>query len=274
MAAISNTLVDTYSYPELETTATSQTQATDVPTEHLHTLAIAEDIGVNSFISSEAQTQVIVNKKLDIHYLLPQLSTTHAQVDQYCRALTNELNQQIKMSVTDVLVSIQNPQEQLLLDKNHRHSIIENEYKLQLQSAAETLGSVKAQNLSDLEHDLVSKQQIIISEAKQLIDALITKANTDNLRTLVEIQNQAEQDIKKLTEQFIVLDSQESKQLLKSTATTIITYRSLTAKNPIRNAVDTTVLDMTAEASEVITSIVNSTNIETEIESMPENEIA
>ncbi|CAF2048416.1 unnamed protein product [Rotaria magnacalcarata] len=233
MAAISNTLVDTYSYPELETTATSQTQATDVPTEHLHTLAIAEDIGVNSFISSEAQTQVIVNKKLDIHYLLPQLSTTHAQVDQYCRALTNELNQQIKMSVTDVLVSIQNPQEQLLLDKNHRHSIIENEYKLQLQSAAETLGSVKAQNLSDLEHDLVSKQQIIISEAKQLIDALITKANTDNLRTLVEIQNQAEQDIKKLTEQFIVLDSQESKQLLKSTATTIITYRSLTAKNPV-----------------------------------------
>ncbi|CAF3815497.1 unnamed protein product [Rotaria magnacalcarata] len=274
MAAISNTLVDTYPYPEPETTAASQTQATDVPTEHLHTLAIAEDIGVNSFISSEAQTQVTVNKKLDIHYLLPQLSTTHAQVDQYCRALTNELNQQIKMSVTDVLVSIQNPQEQLLLDKNHRHSIIENEYKLQLQSAAETLGSVKAQNLSDLEHDLVSKQQIIISEAKQLIDALITKANTDNLRTLVEIQNQAEQDIKKLTEQFIVLDSQESKQLLKSTATTIITYRSLTAKNPIRNAVDTTVLDMTAEASEVITSIVNSTNIETEIESMPENEIA
>ncbi|CAF3292374.1 unnamed protein product [Rotaria socialis] len=136
MATISNTLDDTHPDPEPETTATNQTQATDIPTEHLHILAIAEDVGVNSFISSEAQTQVIVNKKLDIHYLLSQLSTTHAQVDQYCRALTNELNQKvllllfffqsfseihffaikkIEMSITDVLTNIQHQQEQLLL---------------------------------------------------------------------------------------------------------------------------------------------------------------
>ncbi|CAF3292363.1 unnamed protein product [Rotaria socialis] len=156
-----------------------------------------------------------------------------------------------------------------------------------------------------------------MSEAKQLLDTLIAKANTDTLRALVEIRNQAEQDIVKLTEQSVVLNSQELKQLLESTATTIITCQSLTAENPvvmttvpitetaitsradesvtdiannemqitirsptelvlssmfpIRNAVDTTVLDMTAEASEVITTIDNSTNVEKEIESMPEN---
>jgi len=99
MDTIINALFGTYPGPEQQnTTTTNQTTVegnTAVTTELLHTSAVADDVHVKSVISSETQANATINNKLNIDNLLSQLSTTHAQVDQYSRARTAEINEQV-----------------------------------------------------------------------------------------------------------------------------------------------------------------------------------
>ncbi|CAF2419459.1 unnamed protein product [Rotaria sp. Silwood2] len=235
MAAIFNALFGTYREPEQQNTAPNSTEAeikTANATESLHTSVVVDDVCVNSIISSEAQAHVTINNKVNIDNLISQLSTTHAQIDQYSRARSNEINEQVKKSITDVLANTQHQQEQLLLTANQRHLIIENEYKLQLQKAVEALDAVKAKTLADLERDLQARQQLIMSEAKQQIDAINNQANTDKLNSLVEAEELAKQNIANLTDQIVVSNEAEAQNLLQSTTTTIITSQVQTVENP------------------------------------------
>ncbi|CAF0845676.1 unnamed protein product [Rotaria sordida] len=234
MAAIFNALFGTYPEPEQQNIVTNQTDIAIKNanvSESLHTSVVADDIRVNSIISSEAQANLTLHNKVNIDNLITQLSTTHTQVDQYSRARTNEINEKAKKSIADILASTQRQQEQLLCDANHRHLTIENEYKLQLQKAVEALDAVKAKTLADLERDLQARQQIIMFEAKQQIDAINNQANTEKLNALVEAQEQAKQNIANLTDQIVVLDQQEAQNLLQSTTTTIITSHAQTVEN-------------------------------------------
>jgi len=235
MAAIINALFGTYPEPEQQnTTTTNQTVVesnTAVTTECLHTSAVADDVHIKSVISSETQANATTNNKLNINNLLSQLSTTHAQVDQYSRACTAAINEQVQKSVANVLANTQRQQEELLLDANRRHLIIDNEYKLQLQKAVEALDGVKAKTLADLERDLQAKQQAIMAEAKREIDLLNDQANAAKLHALVEAQEQASKDIAHLADQVAVLGQQDTQNLLQSTTTTIITSQAQAAGN-------------------------------------------
>ena len=83
MAAILNALFGTYPDQTTETT------------ERLHTSAIADDVQVQSVISSEIQANAKLTNKLNIDNLLSELNTTHSQVDAYSRARTAAINEQV-----------------------------------------------------------------------------------------------------------------------------------------------------------------------------------
>ena len=98
MAAIINALFGTYPEPEQQNATTNQitVEGTNgVTTERLTTSAVADDVQVKSVISSETQANATINSKLNINNLLSQLNTTHSQVDQYSRARTAEINEQV-----------------------------------------------------------------------------------------------------------------------------------------------------------------------------------
>jgi len=98
MAAILNAIFGSYPEPEQANITTNQTVVegnTTTSTEHLHTSTVADDVHVNSVISSETQSNATINSKLNIDNLLSQLSTTREQVDQYSRARTTEINEQV-----------------------------------------------------------------------------------------------------------------------------------------------------------------------------------
>jgi Zn-dependent oligopeptidase len=90
---------------------------------------------------------------------------------------------------------------------------------------------VKAKTLADLERDLQGKQQAIMLEAKQEIDALNDQANAAKLHALVEAQEQASKDISQLTDQVAVLGQLDTQNLLQSTTTTIITSQAQATGN-------------------------------------------
>ncbi|UJR32863.1 hypothetical protein I4U23_020324 [Adineta vaga] len=229
MSAIINALFGTYPDSEQQNAVTNQIAVegtSGTTTERLTTSAVADDVHIKSVISSETHANASINTKLDINNLLSQLNTTHAQVDQYSRARTAEINEQVQKSIADVLANTQRLQEELILDANRRHLVMDNEYKLQLQKAVEALDAVKAKTLADLEHDLQTKQQIIMADAKLQIDALNDQANAAKLHALVEAQEQAKQNISNLADQVGVLGQQETQHLLESKTTTIITSQS------------------------------------------------
>jgi hypothetical protein len=93
MSAIINALFGTY--PEPENTIAEQSA---VSSGVLHTSVVADDVQIQSVISSETQATASINTKLNIDTLLTQLSTTHAQVDEYSRTRTAEINEQVNKS--------------------------------------------------------------------------------------------------------------------------------------------------------------------------------
>jgi hypothetical protein len=234
MAAILNAIFGSYSESDQANTTTNQTVVegnTGTTTERLHTSAVADDVQVKSVISSATQAHSTLNTKLNINDLLSQLSTTHSQVDQYSRARTAEINEQAQKLITDVLTNTQRQQEELLLDANRRHLVIDNEYQIQLQRAVEALDAVKAKTLADLERDLQAKQQLIMGEAKRQIDTINDQANAAKLHALVEAQEQAKHEISNLADQVGIIGQQETQHLLQSTTTTTITSKSEAAGN-------------------------------------------
>jgi len=95
MSAIINALFGGYPEGEQQTINQTTAQQSTVNNECLQTSVIKDDVQVKSVISSETQANATINNKLNIDNLLSQLSTTHAQVDQYSRARTAEINEQV-----------------------------------------------------------------------------------------------------------------------------------------------------------------------------------
>ena len=93
MAAIINALFGNFPDPAPNQTTVEGGTAS---TESVHTSAVADDVHVKSVISTETQANATINSKLNIDQLLNQLGSTHAQVDQYSRDRTAEINEQVK----------------------------------------------------------------------------------------------------------------------------------------------------------------------------------
>jgi hypothetical protein len=298
MAALLNAIFGTYPDPDQQNTTTNQATVesnTAITTERLHTSAVSDDVQIKSVISSETHANASLNNKLNIDNLLSQLSTTHTQVDQYSRARSAAINEQVQKSIANVLAKTQRQQEELLVDANRRHLVIDNEYKLQLQKALEALDVVKAKTLADLERDLQGKQQAIMLEAKQEIDALNDQANAAKLHALVEAQEQASKDISQLTDQVAVLGQLDTQNLLQSTTTTIITSQAQATGNtqavpvtetdhntqiairspselvPASTEENTTAVSTVTGASDLTTTSAASSTVETEFKSTQDN---
>jgi hypothetical protein len=263
MSAIINVLFGGSAEGEI----TPDTNQTAVSSECLQTSVVADDVQVKSVISSETQTTI--SSKLNIDALLTQLSTTYAQIDQYSQAKTAEINEQIQKSVAVVLENTRHQQEELLVDANDRHLLIDKEYKIQLQKAIEILDAVKAKALADLEHDLQGKQQAILNEAKKQIDLLNDQANAAKLNVLIEAQEQAKESIVNLANQVVAASQQDAENLLQSTTITTITSQAEAASTivtPQVEAAPTIVIE--APAAIVPVEIISNCNT-VEIENQP-----
>lgn len=96
MAAIINALFGTY--PDCVPLNETAVEGNAGSTERVHTSAVADDVHVKSVISTETQANATINSKLNIDQLLNELGSTHAQVDQYSRNRTAEINEQVNLS--------------------------------------------------------------------------------------------------------------------------------------------------------------------------------
>ena len=103
MSAIINALFGIYPKPAPPITATHTNQTVveqnASSSERLQTIAIANDVQVQSAISSDTQANAILLTQLNLDALLAQLKTTHAQVDQYSQARTAEINEQVNCCI-------------------------------------------------------------------------------------------------------------------------------------------------------------------------------
>jgi hypothetical protein len=243
MSAIINALFGGYPEGEQQTINQTTVQQSTVNNECLQTSVIADDVQVKSVISSETQANATISSKLNIDALLAQLSTTHAQIDQYSQAKTAAINEQIQQSIAAVLENTRHQQEELLTDANYRHLLIDNEYKIQLQKAIEVIDAVKAKGLADLEHDLKEKQQLILNEAKKQIDLLNEQANAAKLNVLIEAQEQAKENIDNLAIQVAAAGQQDTENVLQSTTITIITSQAQAEQTIVTEPQSITIAD-------------------------------
>ena len=95
MSAIINALFGTYPDPPPANTSQAVAGQSASSFERIQTSAVGDDVQVRSMISSETLANAAMNSNLNINGLLAQLSTTHAQVDQYSRTRTAEINEQV-----------------------------------------------------------------------------------------------------------------------------------------------------------------------------------
>ena len=137
----------------------------------------------------------------------------------------------MQQSIADVLAHTQCKQEELVQEANRRQLIIDNEYKLQLHKAIEALDTVKARALADLERDLQVKQQVILNAAKEGIDRINDQAQIAKLSALIEVQEQAKQNIDYLADQIAAVGQLETQTMLQSTTTTVITSQTQATEN-------------------------------------------
>jgi phage host-nuclease inhibitor protein Gam len=80
--------------------------------------------------------------------------TTHQQIDEYSRRRTEQIAEEVVVSINRIVADTQVQQQALSADANARSAVIEDEYKIKLQKYVEELDTVKAQNLAALEKDL------------------------------------------------------------------------------------------------------------------------
>ena len=95
MSAIINALFGTYPDPPPANPSSSLVGQSATSFERIQTSAVGDDVRVQSMISSETRANAAMNSNLNINGLLAQLSTTHAEVDQYSRTRTAEINEQV-----------------------------------------------------------------------------------------------------------------------------------------------------------------------------------
>ena len=100
MSAIIRALFGIYPEPELQNITvdvdrTLVEQGASSTSEHLQALAVVNDVQVQSVISSDTQANATLQTKFNLDALFAQLNTTHAQIDQYSRARTAEINEQV-----------------------------------------------------------------------------------------------------------------------------------------------------------------------------------
>jgi hypothetical protein len=127
--------------------------------------------------------------------------TTHQQIDEYSRRRTEQIAEEVVVSINRIVADTQVQQQALLADANARSAVIEDEYKIKLQQYVEELDTVKAQNLSALERDLNLRQEMILDEARKRIDELNEEANRLKLGVLREAQAQTHAKVGVITEQ-------------------------------------------------------------------------
>jgi len=161
--------------------------------------------------------------------LMSKLGTTHQQVDEYSRRRTEQISEEVASAVARIVAETQVQQQTLLADANARSALIEEEYKLKLQTYVEELDTVKATNLSTLEKDLNLRQELILEEAKKRIDDLNEEANRLKLGVLREAQAQANARVDAITHEVATLGAEDASRLLTSTSTTVITTEARAA---------------------------------------------
>src|ERR1700722_8241761 len=97
MAAIINAIFGSYPEQQQDPTTTTQsaTETSCASSECLQTIVSADNVLVSSVISSDTQANLTIKNQIKLDELLAQLSTTHAQIDQYSRARTTEITEQV-----------------------------------------------------------------------------------------------------------------------------------------------------------------------------------
>jgi hypothetical protein len=188
--------------------------------------AVADNVAVKSVVSTETQAKVSMENTQKMAALMSKLGTTHSQIDTYARQRTEQISEEVTAAIAKIVADTQAQQAALLSDANNRSASIEEEYKLKLQQYVQELDSAKAQNLSTLEKDLNLRQEDILQNARDRIDALNEEANRLKMGVLREAQAQANVKVEAITEQVAALAHEDASRHLASTTTTVITTQA------------------------------------------------
>ena len=121
-----------------------------------------------------------------IQSLLSRLSSTTAQVDEYSRrqneAISKEANERIQRIISETQIA----QDALLRDASQRSLEIEGEYAAKLKGFLQQLDASKAGNLAALEKDLNFRQEQLLGNARDEMDAIHAAATSAKIRAMNE----------------------------------------------------------------------------------------
>ena len=123
-------------------------------------------------------------------------------MDEYSRRRTEQISEEVSAAIARIVGETQVEQSTLLADASVRSQIIEDEYTHNLQRYVQEIDTSKAQTLSELEHDLNSRQEMILEQAKRRIDDLNEEANRLKMGVLREAQAQADANVGAITGQI------------------------------------------------------------------------
>ncbi len=132
-----------------------------------------------------------------------------------------------------------------MIDCDHRHREIEDDYKSRLAQIVEELDNAKAQNLASLERDLLLRQSNLIENARDTIDQIEEDARQSRLGLIQQADLYERKTVNDLTDTMAKMGQESSTKKFDSTTTTVITTdtSTITAKAPStqpRAAVTTT----------------------------------
>jgi hypothetical protein len=147
-------------------------------TDIQHTTINNENVQVSSAIYHDTTNTVGLNLGLDkLNQLMDRLSTTHQQLDQYSQRRTYQISVETQNIINKILEETKEKQRQLLLEAQIRSQQFQEEYQNDLQMKINQLNEDKAQQLANLEANLNTQQEYILTNAKQQIDSLQREAN-------------------------------------------------------------------------------------------------
>lgn len=213
------------------------------------------EVSVQSSVTIDCTQETNLQAPAQIQSLLSRLSSTTAQVDEYSRRQNEAISKEANERIQRIISETQQAQDALLKDASSRSLEIEAEYSSKLKVFLQQLDASKAGNLAALEKDLNFRQEQLLSQARDEMDAIHAAATQAKIQAMNQANQTISQDVDRLTEQVKSLGEAEVERRLNSTTTTVITTQTSTDSHSRASASPDTMVSM-----DKTSTIVSSTN--------------
>jgi len=186
------------------------------------------EVSVQSSVVMDTTQETSTAAPAQIASLLQRLSSTTTQVDEYSKRQSEAISAEANQRVQLIIAETQREQDLLLKDASARSLEIEAEYAAKLKAFLQGLDASKAGNLAALEKDLNFRQEQLLNNARDEMDAIHQAATQAKIAAMNAANASIQADVNQLTQQVKSLGEAEVERRMNSTTTTVITTQTHT----------------------------------------------